>query len=59
MHMASPTAVLLRRLHEESRTEIVARARAQLRAPNDALLTLVDEYESLAPRLRGRFLDGL
>ncbi|MBY4832600.1 O-methyltransferase [Burkholderia dolosa] len=57
--MASPTAVLLRRLHEESRTEIVARARAQLQVPNDALLTLVDEYESLAPRLRGQFLDGL
>lgn len=49
--MASPTAVLLRRLHEESRTEIVARARAQLQVPNDALPTLVDEYESLAPRL--------
>ncbi|KAG8152587.1 O-methyltransferase [Burkholderia catarinensis] len=57
--MASPTTVLLRRLHEACRTEIIARARAQFQGPNEAFPTLVDEYEALAPRLRGRFLETL
>ncbi|VWC62719.1 SAM-dependent methyltransferase [Burkholderia lata] len=55
--MASPTTVLLRRLHEESRTEIVARARAQFQGSNEDFLSLADEYEAIAPRLRGRFLE--
>jgi hypothetical protein len=33
--MASPTIALLQRLHEESRTEIVTRARAQFRGSNE------------------------
>ncbi|WP_342706144.1 class I SAM-dependent methyltransferase [Burkholderia arboris] len=55
--MASSTIDLLQRLHEESRAEIIARARAQFQGSNEAFLTLGDEYEALAPRLRGRFLD--
>ncbi|KVG77554.1 O-methyltransferase [Burkholderia ubonensis] len=57
--MASSTIALLQRLHEESRTEIIARARAQFQGSDEAFLTLGDEYEALAPRLRGRFLDML
>ncbi|MPV60748.1 SAM-dependent methyltransferase [Burkholderia sp. HI2761] len=57
MHLASTIDVLLQRLHEESRSEIIARARAQFQGPNAAFPTLVDEYEALAPRLRGRFLE--
>ncbi|WP_156443636.1 O-methyltransferase [Burkholderia sp. MSMB1835] len=57
MHLASTIDVLLQRLHEESRSEIITRARAQFQGPNEAFPTLVDEYETLAPRLRGRFLE--
>ncbi|WP_419683708.1 O-methyltransferase [Burkholderia theae] len=57
--MASPTLGLLRRLHEESRTEIIARARAQFQGSNEDFLSLADEYEAIAPRLRGRFLETL
>lgn len=59
MHMTPPTIALLQRLHEESRAEIIARARAQFQGSNEAFLTLGDEYEALAPRLRGRFLEML
>ncbi|WP_420209815.1 O-methyltransferase [Burkholderia aenigmatica] len=55
--MASPTTVLLRRLHEESRTEIIARARAQFQGSNADFLSLAEDYEAIAPRLRGRFLE--
>lgn len=58
-HMASPTIALLQRLHEESRTEIVARARAQFQGSNEDFLSLTEEYEAIAPRLRGRFLETL
>ncbi|WP_193098386.1 O-methyltransferase [Burkholderia sp. Z1] len=57
--MASPTLGLLRRLHEESRTEIIARARAQFQGSNEDFLSLADEYDAIAPRLRGRFLETL
>ncbi|WP_338639480.1 O-methyltransferase [Burkholderia pyrrocinia] len=57
--MASPTIGLLRRLHEESRTEIIARARAQFQGSNEDFLSLAEEYEAIAPRLRGRFLETL
>ncbi|MDN7931594.1 class I SAM-dependent methyltransferase [Burkholderia metallica] len=57
--MASPTLALLQRLHDESRTEIVARARAQFQGSNEDFLSLADEYEAIAPRLRGRFLETL
>ena len=55
--MASSTFALLQRLHEESRTEIVARARAQFHGSNEDFLSLAEEYEAIAPRLRGRFLE--
>ncbi|VWC49189.1 SAM-dependent methyltransferase [Burkholderia lata] len=55
--MASTTIALLQRLHEESRTEIVARARAQFQGSNEDFLSLTEEYEAIAPRLRGRFLE--
>ncbi|OXJ25698.1 MULTISPECIES: O-methyltransferase [Burkholderia] len=55
--MASSTVALLQRLHEESRTEIVARARAQFHGSNEDFLSLAEEYEAIAPRLRGRFLE--
>ena len=46
---------LLQRLHEESRTEIVARARAQFQGSNEDFLSLAEEYDAIAPRLRGGF----
>ncbi|WP_431018552.1 O-methyltransferase [Burkholderia cepacia] len=55
--MTSTTHVFLQRLREESRSEIIARARARFQGANEAFPTLVDEYEALAPRLRGRFLE--
>ncbi|VWD47201.1 SAM-dependent methyltransferase [Burkholderia contaminans] len=55
--MTSPTVALLQRLHEESRAEIVARARAQFQGSNEDFLSLAEEYEAIAPRLRGRFLE--
>ncbi|WP_423396530.1 O-methyltransferase [Burkholderia sp. LMG 21824] len=55
--MASPTIALLQRLHEESRTEIIARARAQFQGSNEDFLSLAEEYDAIAPRLRGRFLE--
>lgn len=57
--MASSTTALLRRLHEESQSEVIARAQAQFQGSSDEFLTLAEEYETLAPRLRGRFLETL
>lgn len=57
--MVSSTALLLQRLHEQSQIEMLARARAQYPGSNEAFLTLAEEYEALAPRLRGRFLETL
>ncbi|WP_423379040.1 O-methyltransferase [Burkholderia sp. LMG 32019] len=57
--MASPTIDLLQRLHEESRYEIIARARTQFQGSNEDFLSLTDEYEAIAPCLRGRFLETL
>jgi predicted O-methyltransferase YrrM len=57
--MASSTAVLLQRLHKESEAEVIARARAQFQGSSEEFLTLAEEYETLAPRLRGRFLETL
>lgn len=37
----------------------MARVRAQFDGSNEALLTLAEEYDTLAPRLRGRFLETL
>ncbi|MDP9644839.1 O-methyltransferase [Paraburkholderia caledonica] len=57
--MTSSSAVLLRRLHEQSQTEVIARAQAQFDGSSDEFLTLAEEYDTLAPRLRGRFLETL
>jgi predicted O-methyltransferase YrrM len=57
--MESSSTVLLRRLHEQSQTEVMARARAQFHGSSEEFLTLADEYDTLAPRLRGRFLETL
>lgn len=57
--MTPATTVLLQQLHEQSQTEVIARARAQFHGSNEEFLTLADEYETLAPRLRGRFLETL
>jgi len=57
--MTPATTVLLQQLHERSQTEVIARARAQFHGSNEEFLTLADEYETLAPRLRGRFLETL
>ncbi|MEM5367784.1 class I SAM-dependent methyltransferase [Paraburkholderia azotifigens] len=57
--MTSTATVLLRRLHEQSQTEVMARVRAQFHGSSEELLTLADEYDTLAPRLRGRFLETL
>jgi predicted O-methyltransferase YrrM len=57
--MTSSTAVLLQRLHEQSEAEVIARARAQFHGSSEEFVTLAEEYETLAPRLRGRFLETL
>ncbi|MEM5294136.1 class I SAM-dependent methyltransferase [Burkholderia sp. JPY481] len=57
--MVSSTTDLLRRLHEQSQTEVMAHARAQFRGSSEEFLTLSEDYETLAPRLRGRFLETL
>jgi predicted O-methyltransferase YrrM len=57
--MTSTATVLLQRLHEQSQSEVMARVRAQFHGSNDELMTLADEYDTLAPRLRGRFLETL
>lgn len=48
---------LLQRLHQQNRNELITRARAQFLGDSAAFFELVDQYESLTPRLRGRFLD--
>ncbi|QGZ66908.1 O-methyltransferase [Paraburkholderia acidisoli] len=57
--MAPSTVSLLRRLHDQSEAEVIARAQAQLSGTQEDFLHLVEEYEMLAPRLRGRFLETL
>jgi predicted O-methyltransferase YrrM len=57
--MTSTATTLLHRLHEQSQTEVMARAQAQFRGSSEEFLTLAEEYDTLAPRLRGRFLETL
>lgn len=47
---------LLRRLHEESDAQSIRRARAQFRGTDVEFRALAEDYETLAPRLKGRFL---
>jgi predicted O-methyltransferase YrrM len=57
--MTSTATLLLQRLHEQSQTEVMTRARAQFHGSSEEFLTLAEEYDTLAPRLRGRFLETL
>jgi predicted O-methyltransferase YrrM len=57
--MSSSTTVLLRRLHEQSRTEVIAHARTRFQGSSEEFMNFAEEYETLAPRLRGRFLETL
>ncbi|MEX3763223.1 O-methyltransferase [Paraburkholderia phenoliruptrix] len=57
--MSPSSTTLLRHLHEQSQTEVIARAQAQFCGSSEEFLTLADEYDTLAPRLRGRFLETL
>ncbi|WP_434113306.1 O-methyltransferase [Paraburkholderia caffeinilytica] len=57
--MTLTATMLLRRLHQQSQTEVIARARAQFQGSSEEFLTLAEEYDTLAPRLRGRFLETL
>ncbi|MFM0736332.1 class I SAM-dependent methyltransferase [Paraburkholderia xenovorans] len=54
--MVSSNAVLLQRLHEQSQAEVMTRARAQFQGSNEEFIDLAEQYDSLAPRLRGQFL---
>lgn len=55
--MTSAVTALLQRLHEQSHAEIMTRARTQFRGSNAEFMRLADEFETLAPGLRGRFLE--
>lgn len=55
--MSPSSAALLKRLHEQSNDQVMGRARAQFHGTNEAFLALARQYEALAPRLKGRFLD--
>lgn len=57
--MTLTATMLLRRLHQQSQTEVIARARAQFQGSSEEFVTLAEEYDTLAPRLRGRFLETL
>lgn len=57
--MTSTTTMLLQQLHEQSRTELMIRARAQFPGASDEFQSLAEEYDTLAPHLRGRFLETL
>jgi predicted O-methyltransferase YrrM len=47
---------LLRQLHEQNLNEVMARARRQYRGSGEAFSSLAAQYNELAPRLKGRFL---
>jgi predicted O-methyltransferase YrrM len=49
----------LQRLHAQSRTETLERVRAQFPGDSATFADLVEQYEGLAPRLRGQFLSDL
>lgn len=55
----STNQALLQRLHAQSRTETIDRVRAQFPGDSAAFADLVEQYEGLAPRLRGQFLSDL
>ncbi|RKT22123.1 hypothetical protein B0G69_5546 [Paraburkholderia sp. RAU2J] len=46
-------------VHEQSQTELIARAQAQFHGSSEESLTLAEDYDTLAPRLRGWFLETL
>ncbi|MGP3659596.1 O-methyltransferase [Burkholderia gladioli] len=54
--MTTSSHVLLQRLHEQNRAELIGRARARFPGDSATFLDLVSQYEALAPRLKGQFL---
>jgi predicted O-methyltransferase YrrM len=59
MTTASDTLqALLTKLHDESEAQTLARARAQYRGTDAEFSRLAEQYGSLAPRLRGQFLEA-
>jgi predicted O-methyltransferase YrrM len=57
--MTPVASTLLHRLHEQSDAEVMARARAQFRGSSEEFMTLAEDYDTIAPRLRGRVLETL
>lgn len=47
---------LLQQLHAKNQSEVLARARAQFRGPDEGFTRLAEQYSELAPRLKGQFL---
>lgn len=63
MHTLAPTfqadlSALLDSLHERSEAELLARARAQYRGTDETFRELAGQYATLAPRMKGRFLQA-
>ncbi|RFU48688.1 O-methyltransferase [Paraburkholderia sp. DHOC27] len=56
--MLSSHTQLLKQLHEQSNAQVMDRARAQFAGSNEAFLEVAEQYGTLAPRLRGRFLQS-
>lgn len=49
-------STLLSKLHEQSETQLYARARTQFQGSDEEFLNLARQYGNLAPRVRGKFL---
>ncbi|MFL9883746.1 class I SAM-dependent methyltransferase [Paraburkholderia agricolaris] len=54
--MSPSGTILLNQLHEQNTVETIGRARSQFHGSNEAFAELAEQYTSLAPRLRGKFL---
>nr|WKF56523.1 hypothetical protein HUO10_000981 [Paraburkholderia busanensis] len=54
--MYPSSTVLLNQLHQQSTIETMTRARSQFIGTTDEFIVLADQYNELAPRLRGKFL---
>ncbi|MDB6061753.1 MAG: SAM-dependent methyltransferase [Verrucomicrobiaceae bacterium] len=55
-HSTDQLHALLSELHEQSETQLLARARKQFPGSDAEFLSLARRYNDLAPRLRGKFL---
>lgn len=54
--MNTQIPALLRQLHEQNLNEVMARARRQFRGSDEEFTSLANQYNELAPRLKGHFL---